>query len=169
MGTTTFGATNEPYRTIGTRWCSLCCVVSNGRRKPVPGNGKRDKVLDRENIEPIFGIRSTADTSRFRSKNYDIIHAPSSALSRGVELRPKHGSTFDEYMRFRSQGYSPAATDTAYTGLGQHFIQQSTGPDREYDAATPPGREFADFVVERLVTNGARAVTSMVKSKSPKT
>ncbi|MBL8892512.1 MAG: hypothetical protein JNL67_21225, partial [Planctomycetaceae bacterium] len=54
--------------------------------------------------------------------------AQNSTLSRGAQLRQRFGSTFDEYARFRSQGYSPAAAKRLtqpYTGAGQHFIQQA--------------------------------------------
>jgi RHS repeat-associated protein len=76
--------------------------------------------------------------------------APSSTLSRGAQLRQKFGSQFDEYARFRSQGYSPSAAKRLiqpYTGDGQHFIQQSwiKNAVKRYGADSLRGRFLARF------------------------
>lgn len=36
------------------------------------------------------------------------------------------------------------------------------GPDGDYDETVPPGRAFADFVVNRLVSNGAKCIANPV-------
>jgi hypothetical protein len=56
-------------------------------------------------------------------------------LSGGAQLRQKFGNTFDEYARFRSQGFTPAQSKYltqpyGSTRAGHHFpIPQRTGRD----------------------------------------
>jgi RHS repeat-associated protein len=55
---------------------------------------------------------------------------PSGALSRGATLRAEYGMTFDEYMHFRSQGFTPAQAKyltQPYQGMGHHFIPRRWG------------------------------------------
>lgn len=40
------------------------------------------------------------------------------------------------------------------------------GPDSEYDEATPPGKEFANFLVKRLVTFGAICIGKPVSGEA---
>ncbi|MBW3540935.1 MAG: hypothetical protein KY476_11745 [Planctomycetes bacterium] len=46
-------------------------------------------------------------------------------LNRGTQLRLRHGDLFEEYMRFRGQGFTPAQSHylaKPYQGKGHHFL-----------------------------------------------
>jgi hypothetical protein len=56
--------------------------------------------------------------------------APSIVLGRGAQLRAKLGTQFDEYLRFRGQGFTPAQAKyltQPYEGMGHHFIPRRWG------------------------------------------
>jgi hypothetical protein len=56
--------------------------------------------------------------------------APKSALSRGAQLRAQYGATFEEYMQYRGQAFTPAQAKyltEAYEGIGHHFIARRYG------------------------------------------
>jgi hypothetical protein len=75
------------------------------------------------------------------------------AVSRSAALRAKYGQQFDEYMRYRGQGFTPAQAKyltQPYDGMGHHFIARRYGlpsiiSESPFNLLKPNGYSIGQF------------------------
>ncbi len=76
------------------------------------------------------GAEITIPIGRLKLAGTGSVRAARAGMSRGAQLRARYGAQLDEYMHFRSQGFSPAQSKyltQPYDGMGHHFLGRRFG------------------------------------------